>query len=404
MHRSRDAGVCIQLLYKRSLRLPICASPASNDGILIYWNRTANVGALQQATPAVEPVARRLMTDLSASMDDVDRALSPQSQLDWAAIHPLAAPESLFPRSPDHAHAEASENVDEADRASIRARAGAARALAAHRARQLQFDDPFSNGGGGGGGGGFDDDLAGGGGGGPPGGGGFDDDLAGGGGGGGFDDPFVNGGGGGGGGFPPPPPGGFPPQFTPGPNPFANDPFFNDPTFGFNPGFNDDFYGSVTQLSPEELAIFGAHGAGNNGGFGDDEWQQGLSPDAWTDWDDGEAPPVESSKALSEAKKEGFTTVYDYTDFNRGRPTAEVGISIRSEILSLMNSPDGKKELLRSVGAVPIARGRILVQHHQSSFKDGGSLNASPEGARLSTGYLAIATDRSSTFSDDEIK
>ena len=404
MHRSRDAGVCIQLLYKRSLRLPICASPASNDGILIYWNRTANVGALQQATPAVEPVARRLMTDLSASMDDVDRALSPQSQLDWAAIHPLAAPGSLFPRSPDHAHAEASENVDEADRASIRARAGAARALAAHRARQLQFDDPFSNGGGGGGGGGFDDDLAGGGGGGPPGGGGFDDDLAGGGGGGGFDDPFVNGGGGGGGGFPPPPPGGFPPQFTPGPNPFANDPFFNDPTFGFNPGFNDDFYGSVTQLSPEELAIFGAHGAGNNGGFGDDEWQQGLSPDAWTDWDDGEAPPVESSKALSEAKKEGFTTVYDYTDFNRGRPTAEVGISIRSEILSLMNSPDGKKELLRSVGAVPIARGRILVQHHQSSFKDGGSLNASPEGARLSTGYLAIATDRSSTFSDDEIK
>jgi len=81
-----------------------------------------------------------------------------------------------------------------------------------------------------------------------------------------------------------------------------------------------------------------------------------------------------------------------------------VGISIRSEILSLRNQPDGKKELLRSVGGVPVARGRVLLQHHSSSFKDGGSLNASPESARLSTGYLAIATDRSSTFSDDDIK
>jgi len=78
-------------------------------------------------------------------------------------------------------------------------------------------------------------------------------------------------------------------------------------------GFTDDYYGSVETLTDEELGQFfgdefGSGGGGFGGGpgsYGDDEWQTDLNPNTWNSWDDGEAPPVESEGALSEARKTG---------------------------------------------------------------------------------------------------
>lgn len=215
LYRRRDAGVCIQLLYKRSLRLPICASPASNDGVLVYWNRTANVAALQRSSSTTSRRLSPLMEDLSVKWHEVDRVSSIEGQVHWSQVTPARAPEGLFPEAPDHEAAVAHERKDESEREWIRRRMLAAGAEAARRAleaedlqvereyteakakadRQLQFDDPF-----------FNDPS------------GFDDDPSPG------DDDF----GGGGGGFTPPPGVSPPPGF--------DDPFFNDPTFAFDPG------------------------------------------------------------------------------------------------------------------------------------------------------------------------
>ena len=77
-------------------------------------------------------------------------------------------------------------------------------------------------------------------------------------------------------------------------------------------GFQDDYYGGLETLSDEELGQFFGEDFGGAGGFGggpgaygDDEWQTDLNPNTWNQWDDGEAPPVESESALNEAKKEG---------------------------------------------------------------------------------------------------